>query len=55
MILNRKAGGIIKTFLDNNDCHQKSGVNNVQFRTELQVKSQKSTEKKVVNLLEKYK
>ena len=54
MILKRKTGDIIKTFLDNNDCCQKkSGVNNVRFRTELQVKSQKTTEKKVINLLGK--
>ena len=47
MIVNRITGEIVKIFLDQNDCrHKKSGVNNVRFRTELQVKAQKSTEKK---------
>ena len=54
MILNRKAGDIIKMFSDENDCrHKKNGVKNVTFRTELQVKSQTVSEKKITKLMDK--
>ena len=52
MVLHRKAGDRFNTFSDeNNSRYKKNGIGNVNFRTELKVQSQDSSQKKMTKIL----